>query len=286
MAFPSTISSFTNPLPTDKLNSPSHSSIETAQNNELIQIEKVIGTSQTSVIGTIIGDLRNPASGGGGHIQAANKGGTGQTSFAKGDLLVASSSSVISKLTVGDTGKVLTADSSQSAGVKWAATSESKSIIPRPITPVPTATTGAYTTSILGYTALFNLPTGISVNKITFSTGTLTTAGTFKLGFYSDDGQTRIGSVLSGDVTSTGTSVINVNSILFAPGNYYTVLVPVSINAAFDAWATSGAPDYRTVVGKQAYSGQQSVIGGNLPSTFNPSTLTVIGTAVALRLDN
>lgn len=285
MAFPSTISTFTNPNPTDRLNSPSHSGIETVQNTALLEIERVVGTD-SSVIGTIIGDLRNVNSSGGGHVQTANKGGTGQTGFAKGDLLVASSASVLSKQTVGTNGFVLTADSNQSSGVKWAALSEIKSTIPTPITPAPTATTGSYSTSILGYTALQNIPGGITVNKITFSTDTVTTVGTFKLGFYSEDGQTQIASVTSGNVSSSGASVITVSSIIFSPGNYYTVLVPVSLNAIFNAWATSATPDFRTVVGKETYSGQQSVIGGTLPATFNPSTLTVIGTAVALRLDN
>lgn len=120
MVFPSVISTFTNPNPTDKLNSPSHSGIETAQNNELIQIETVIGIAgANSVLGTIITDLRSPASSGGGHVQAANAGGTGQISYTKGDILVASSTSVLSKLTVGADNQVLAADSSQSAGVKW-----------------------------------------------------------------------------------------------------------------------------------------------------------------------
>lgn len=124
MAFPSVISSFTNPAATDKLNSPSHSAIETAQNNELVQVENVIGVEgASSVVGSLQYLLKSPASDGGGHVQVANKGGTGQTSYAKGDLLVASSGSVLSKLTVGSNDQILTADSAQSAGVKWATNS-------------------------------------------------------------------------------------------------------------------------------------------------------------------
>lgn len=129
MAFPSVISSFTNPNAGDKLNSPSHSSIETAQNTELIQIEKVIGTD-ASVIGTIIGDIRNPNSSGGGHIQSANKGGTGQISYTKGDLLIATSASVLAKLAVGSDAQLLTADSTQSSGIKWVSNSGSPTLYP------------------------------------------------------------------------------------------------------------------------------------------------------------
>lgn len=105
-SYPSAVAVLTNPQATDKLNSPSHSGVETAQNNEIVQIETVIGTA-SSAIGTIIGDLRNPASNGGGHVQTANKGGTGITSYAKGDLLVGVSSSVLTKLAIGNEGEVL-----------------------------------------------------------------------------------------------------------------------------------------------------------------------------------
>lgn len=119
MTFPSTLSSLTDPQSTDKLNSPSHSAIEQAQNAAIEQIEAVVGTA-SSALGTIQYDLRATASGGGGHVQSANKGGTGQTSFNKGDLLVAQSSSVITKVTVGVDNQVLKADSSVATGVKWA----------------------------------------------------------------------------------------------------------------------------------------------------------------------
>lgn len=118
--YPSIIATLTNPNPTDKLNSPSHSGIETAQNTEIVQIETVIGTGN-SVLGTIIGDLRNPNSSGGGHIQSANKGGTGQISYSKGDILVAQSTSVLAKLSVGADGLAIVSDSTQSAGLSYQA---------------------------------------------------------------------------------------------------------------------------------------------------------------------
>lgn len=120
MAYPSTVSAFTNPTPTDKLNSPSHSSIETAQNTGLTELQTFVGT-ESSLVGTLMYDIRGANSNGGGHVQAVNKGGTGQTAYTKGDILVATSASVLAKLTAGSDAQILTADSSVAGGLKWAA---------------------------------------------------------------------------------------------------------------------------------------------------------------------
>ena len=120
MPFPSTLSSLTNPNPTDRLNAPSHSSIESAQNDAIEQLERVIGVEgASSVVGSLEYLIKSPDSNGGGHVQTANKGGTGQTSYTKGDVLVATSSSVLSKLAVGADGTFLKANASVAAGVEW-----------------------------------------------------------------------------------------------------------------------------------------------------------------------
>lgn len=116
--FPSVLTSYTNPQATDRLNNPSHSGIETNQNSGLGSLEAFIGTL-SSVQGTLMYDIRAAASNGGGHVQTANKGGTGQTVFTKGDVLVGQSSSVLTKVAVGSDATALLADSTQSAGVRW-----------------------------------------------------------------------------------------------------------------------------------------------------------------------
>ncbi len=116
--YPSIIQTFNIVSPTDRLNSPSHSALHNSVSSVLTQVQTIIGTD-ASTLGTIIGDLRNSDSGGGGHVQTAVLGGTGQTTFAKGNLLVATSPSVLSKVTVGSDGTVLQADSTTASGVKW-----------------------------------------------------------------------------------------------------------------------------------------------------------------------
>lgn len=118
MPFPSLITSFSYPTPSNRLNNPSHSTLENLQSSTIGQIETIIGLSgDSSTLGTIIGDLRSPDSPGGGHVQTAVKGGTGQTTYTKGDMLVATSPSVLSKLSVGLDGQALVYNSSLAAGI-------------------------------------------------------------------------------------------------------------------------------------------------------------------------
>lgn len=120
MAYPSTYTSFNRPTSTDRLNSPSHSALHNTVSSAVGQIEQTIGLSTSSLVGTLYYDIRSPDSNGGGHVQTANKGGTGQTSYTKGDVLVASSASVLTKLSVGTDGQIIKANSSVATGITWA----------------------------------------------------------------------------------------------------------------------------------------------------------------------
>lgn len=153
MPWPSTVSSFNNPLPTDRLNSPSHSSVETAQNTGLTEIQTYLGLTSganASALGTLIGTVMNPGSDGGGHVQSANKGGTGQTAYSKGDILVATSGSVLTKLSVGTNTQVLTVNSSAAAGINWANSGSPKLSASASIITIPTD--GNDETSVLSVT--------------------------------------------------------------------------------------------------------------------------------------
>ena len=121
MPYPSTLSTFTDPSPSDRLSTTPHSSIESAQNTGIEELQAFVGT-ESSVVGTLFYDIRGAGSNGGGHVQTANKGGTGQTSYTKGDLLVATSSSVLAKLAVSaNDNDTIVVDSSVAAGIKYIA---------------------------------------------------------------------------------------------------------------------------------------------------------------------
>ena len=127
MPYPSTLSTFTDPSPSDRLSTTPHSSIESAQNTGIEELQAFVGT-ESSAVGTLFYDVRGAGSNGGGHVQTANKGGTGQTSYTKGDILVATSSSVLAKLGVGTNGQVPTADSDAAAGISWQGVANSTNI--------------------------------------------------------------------------------------------------------------------------------------------------------------
>src|SRR3990167_9730614 len=96
--FPSVLSTFNRPSTTSRLDNPSHSALHNTVSSAVGQIEAVIGRNgDNSVAGTLTYQIQSPDSDGGGHVQTANKGGTGQTTYNKGDIMVATSSSVISK---------------------------------------------------------------------------------------------------------------------------------------------------------------------------------------------
>lgn len=88
---------------------------------EITALETKVGVDNSTDVNSLDYLIKSSVSNGGGHIQTANKGGTGQTTYSKGDLLVGSSSSVLTKLAVGADGLAVVADSTQATGIGYAA---------------------------------------------------------------------------------------------------------------------------------------------------------------------
>lgn len=289
--FPSTLTTFTDPQPTDRLNSPSHSSIEGLQNSALQQIEATIGTV-SSVAGTLMYDVRAAASGGGGHVQSANKGGTGQTSYAKGDLLVASSSSVLAKLAIGSVTQVLTVDSTQSTGLKWADPSLNVSMIPKPEITTFDVASSLMSGATTGFVSKFTIPSRIVVNKVSWNISGVATSGQFKFGMFSEDGQTQLFSIAMPTASSVGIYSASVASVSVPVGKAYVVLVPVSTaNIAPNSYVTDTGNAIQllnnNISGEPLYEGTITVASGTMPTTFNPSSMVASSDLSPLfRLDN
>jgi len=219
MPYPSTLGTFTDPLANQKLNNPSHSSIESAQNTGIEEIQAFVGTL-SSTQGTLMYDVRAAASNGGGHVQTANKGGTGYTSYTKGDLLVASSASVLSKLAVGADNLVLVANSSVASGINWA---------------VPLTTKISNSASIISIGSIVNVEA--SIMSVSVPASTLGTSGAVRTTLYvtAMEGNSGSASVLVSAVYGN----TKVASVLFLPlqvgsvaGKFeYTLIANAATNA-------------------------------------------------------
>lgn len=101
------------------LSSPSHVTHHQTEDDTIEALQAKVGVDNSAVATSLDYIVKNSSSDGGGHVQTAAKGGTGQTSYTKGDLLVARNSTTLDKLAVGADGQALVADSSQTSGLKW-----------------------------------------------------------------------------------------------------------------------------------------------------------------------
>ncbi len=247
MAYPSVITGFTNPLATQRLNAPSHSGIETAQNTDLTAIETFLGTEgNTSTLGTLIYDVRSAGSGGGGHVQTAVLGGTGQVTYTKGDILVATSPSVLTKLAVGSDNQVLTVNSSVAAGINW-------------VNGVNTNVRGGLivqtATSVATSVQTFAHGLGVIPNLINFYATAHPTDGgvgafSASQGFFVNSSPSvnavvsQYSSTLNAGVSSRASSILAINIEFGTDGNTRKMAYVSSVNtgSVLLVWTTGGTP--------------------------------------------
>jgi hypothetical protein len=94
---------------------------------------------------------------------AVARGGTGLASYTKGDIIAASGTTTLAKLTVGTNGQVLTADSAETTGLKWA-----------------TPTVGTVTT-VASSTAALTVATATTTPALTIRSATTSVNGIVQL---------------------------------------------------------------------------------------------------------
>lgn len=179
-----------------------------------------------------------------------HNGGTGQTSYTKGDLLVASGSGTLSKVPVGSDGSYLSASSAELSGVKW---------LPIKSPTVTTLNTGSGT---------YNVPSGVLYLSVYMygGGGGGSGSGNSGAGNGGAGNNTTLGSILSanggaggiysgyggagGTISITGSGIIDFSSALGNVGQS-------SISATTGG---SGAPS--AIVGSYGYGGVGSANGG------------------------
>jgi|SRR6185369_8771241 len=151
-----------------------------------------------------------------------------------------------------------------------------KSIIPIPVGPFPTEGTQQMNSNTTMYVGLVNIPSAITVNKITIVAGTVTVNGTLDLTVYSEDGQTKLIAVTTGTISAADTEYsTTVGSILLPPGNYFLC---INTNSTADItprlWTLSNRPVLIAPSSKPVLAGTVTITAGTPPSTITPGSIT------------
>ncbi|HEY4502912.1 MAG TPA: hypothetical protein VJC14_00520 [Candidatus Paceibacterota bacterium] len=169
----------------------------------------------------------------------------------------------------------------------------------KPILPtsIDTNQSGSFNVNTTASLGLFNVPQSITVNKISIKSGsTITTAGTYDLSVYSEDGQTQMFSVTTSTIDTADTIYsTSVSSVTLAPGNYWLMLNPNStVDVALHSFSGPNAPVLGLTVGllgdvssEPAVSGTLTITASTPPATFTPINVTE-GTSrlIVARFDN
>ncbi len=148
------------------------------------------------------------------------------------------------------------------------------------------------TTALVGQVVI---PFKITVNKISFYVNVVNTAGTLDLSLYSEDGQTRLFSVTTATISTTGIiSTTAVSSVVVQPGIYYLM---VNSNGTADIqsyfWGNQQIPFALVpglvddVTSEPVMQGDLTITAGTPPTTFTPTAITAgFYKTIVCRLDN
>jgi hypothetical protein len=164
---------------------------------------------------------------------------------------------------------------------------------------IPIASTGVTTVSGIGRSSntrmdfgMIEINQNITVNKLTIFVTTHTANGTLKIGFYSDDGQTKYLEVTTATITASGLYTTTLGSpTLLSAGRYIIAHVPTG-TGNFDVYMQYGVTgiysNFNTISGEQYYAGYKTVTAGTLPTTFDPTASVTAEqfSTILVRLDN
>lgn len=156
----------------------------------------------------------------------------------------------------------------------------------------PDMTTGAVAavalSSLTVYkVALFNISYNMTVNQLTYNVGTVTTAGSYRICVYTENGTTKNIDVT--DVPTAGVNSVTVGGVALTPGNYYIAMgCATTCNNTITMWTTTAATWINTTAvpaGKKVYEGTATMTSGTCNATL-PAITGAISSGAVIRLDN
>ena len=163
------------------------------------------------------------------------------------------------------------------------------SCFPLPVVPTDGVSSRALNNPVDGYCALFNLTRGITVNKLTVNVTTVGASGTFKVGIFSENGQTKYGEATSSTVSGGGEVTLTFSNLVLPAGNLWFLFVSVGgANITLSRWgimATAGG--LKDVTSEPSVCGVLTVTSGTIPATMTIASVSASDEgAMVIRLDN
>lgn len=219
-------------------------------------------------------------------------------SDASYDTYYRSSGGVLTRLANGTTGQFLGANTGAAPSWQTPSSGSCVTLIPQPN--MQNTTGASATTTNNGNTTQwvyqFIIPVKIIVNKISFRTGTVSSAGTYDITIYSEDGQSQLIAVTTASVTSNAVITTAVSAVTLNPGIYWFGF-NCNVNSTqaqilcYTAGANTGVIALASgVTSEPVISGTMTITGDTPATTFNPvsgvTTATLTNVGVVFRLDN
>lgn len=161
--------------------------------------------------------------------------------------------------------------------------------IPRPVIPTDGVSTRALNNPVDGYLGLFNLPRKITLNKLTFNVTAVGASGTFKIGIFSEDGQTKYGEAETASISSTGEKTVTFSNLALPAGNLIFLAVSVgSANITVSRWGIMATvTELKDLTSEPSICGVLTVTSGTIPATVTIASISASEEGCFVwRLDN
>ncbi|MDD5251429.1 MAG: hypothetical protein PHT12_02225 [Patescibacteria group bacterium] len=178
-----------------------------------------------------------------------------------------------------------------SGTLTWAATAGGTTmttVVTRPVMATGAVAAVSLSSRTVYKVALFNVPYSMTVNQLTYNVGSVSTAGSYRICVYTEDGTSKLI-----DVTDTPTAGVNsvvVDGVALPPGNYYVAMgCNANCNNTVTMFTSTAATWINTSAvpaGKTVYEGTATMSSNGVCDTTLPAITGVVSSAPVIRLDN